>query len=454
MTAERDLTPLVGTNRKGEVVGFARGLDTVSPETAMPGGSLREATNIDLDRLGRPRTRPGYVLRYSGTAIHSLWSDGIRTLFVEGGSLKRLLPDWSARTLTTGLSPGAAVSYASVDGVIYWSNGAQAGRVLADDTASAWGVPGPAGQPLLAALATGGLDAGIYQVAVTFAGSDGEEGGTGLAASVTVSSGGGIRLTAIPQGQASLIRVYASPPNGDGLLHHVDVPMGTTSLTLTKTLRGAALETQFSAPIAPGQIVRYFAGRMWVADGAFLKFSLPLRYGLYRPAQDFFLFPSAITVLEPVADGLFVVADQTYFLAGVVPAQMVRRRLSGDTGVVGTGAQVEARHFGVEGGDHVAYWLGSRGAVVGTAGGGIRHLTDGRINLPAYASGASLFRERQGVRQVITTTRTPGPGSGFGAADSAVAEVVKNKDAIGRSRSACSFGDAVVAEALRGGSPI
>ena len=425
MLEDQALVTLLGETQEGRV-GFARGKDTVSPEAALPAGSLREAKNVDLDRAGRVRRRPGFTRRYAGSGIHSLWGDGARVLFVEGGALKRLLPDWSAKTLHTGLAPDRLLSYEAVNGEVWWSNGEASGRVGADDAVRPWGVPAPSGQPLLAPLTYGGLDAGTYQVAVTFARADGEESGTGLAAVVDVPQGGGIALSAIPQGAADRIRLYASPPNGEALLLHGELPMGTTAVVLARTIRGRRLETQFSEPLPAGQIVRHANGRLWVAVERVLCCSLAFRYALYRPHQDYFLFPARITVLEPVADGLFVVADATYFLAGAAPEQMALRTVDDAGAVEGTAVRIQARHVGVEAPGEVAYWLGTRGAVLGLPGGGLKPVTEDRVALPAYAAGATFFREREGIRQLVTTVREPGPSSGFGVTDAVTVEVRRN----------------------------
>ena len=425
MLEDQALVTLLGETKEGRV-GFARGKDTVSPEAALPAGSLREARNVDIDRAGRVRRRAGFTRRYAGAGIHSLWGDGTRAFFVAGGALKRLLPDWTAKTLQSGLAPDRLLSYELVNGEVWWSNGEASGRIGADDAVRPWGVSAPAGQPLLAPLAHGGLDAGTYQVAVTFARADGEESGTGLAAVVDVPQGGGIELSAIPQGAADRIRVYASPPNGEALLLHGELPMGTTGAVLARTIRGRRLETQLTEPLPAGQIVRHYNARMWIAADRVLYASLPFRYALYRPHQDYFLFPARITVLEPVADGLFVVADATYFLAGAGPEQMALRTVDDAGGVEGTGARVPARHVGVEVPGEVAYWLGTRGAVLGLPGGGLKAVTEDRVALPAYAAGATLAREREGIRQLVTTVREPGPASGFGVSDAVVVEVRRN----------------------------
>lgn len=427
MLPDKSLTPLIGETKEGRV-GFVLGYDNVNPETAMPAGALREAENVDLDKSGRVRRRPGLTLRYTGSGIHSLWAGAGRTLFAEGGALKQLGSGWTATTLATGLSSSAMVSYQDVAGQVWWTNGSQSGRITADGAAGSWAVPNPNGQPTLSVrTGLGGLAAGRYQVAVTFLSADWEESGTGLAAVVDVAQGDGITLSNIPQGDAALVRIYMTPPNGDAFYHYRDLAMGVTSTHIGKATLGRRLETQFAEPLPPGQIVRFYNSRMWVASGSVLWHSLAFRYGLHQPEKDFFYFPSRITVLEPVDDGIYVVADKTYFLAGGTPGQMQLSGISDATGVEGTGLRVQAKHFALEDTkDEVAFWFGSRGAQLGLPGGALKAVMEDRAVVPLYEEGAALFRERNGIRQVVTTVKRPGDTSAFAAVDSAVAEVVRN----------------------------
>src|SRR3546814_18967555 len=73
------------------------------------------------------------------------------------------------------------MAYVYSNGRIYWSNGQVRGFVLADKSIYPWGIDTPPIQPLLQTTATGGLDAGRYQVAITWMrdinGDAGEESG-------------------------------------------------------------------------------------------------------------------------------------------------------------------------------------------------------------------------------------------------------------------------------------
>src|SRR3546814_8797496 len=75
------------------------------------------------------------------------------------------------------VDPNARMSYVYSNGRIYWSNGQVRGFVLADKSIYPWGIDTPPIQPLLQTTATGGLDAGRYQVAITWMGDTNGDGG-------------------------------------------------------------------------------------------------------------------------------------------------------------------------------------------------------------------------------------------------------------------------------------
>lgn len=397
----------------------------MAAETELPEGALREALNVDLSDAGKPRRRAGYTKVYADTLCHSVFTVPGMTVFVANGVLKRLNPDYTVTELQAGLDPQRFVSYDFVDGVLYWMNGAQAGRVLPSGTAAPWWVPGPAGEPLVAASSVGGLDAGSYQVAVTFEDAGGRESGAGLATVVSVPAGGGISLASIPQGDADTVNVYLSAANGHTLYLHRALPMGLTSAHLGVGVRGRPLETQFLDPLPSGQILRHFYGRMLSAAGSTLFYSEAFRPGLCRLSRNYLQYPEPITVVQPVVDGVFVVADKTYFVQALGTPEQAQATVDDTGGVLGTGLRVDASYFNLQevSGD-IGCWFGAEGLVLGLPGGQVLRMTEGRLALDAYGRGASLARRKDGIQQVLTAVQ--GQASGFAAAELVVDEVRRN----------------------------
>ncbi|MCP4210874.1 MAG: hypothetical protein GY764_05285 [Halieaceae bacterium] len=405
--------------------GWPQGVDNITAETDLSSRALREAVNVDLNQVGKPRLRQGFAQRYAGAGVHSLWSGTDKTLFVEAGALKRLWPDYSVTTIRTGLDQNLEVSYEELDGVIRYSNGAQTGAVSALGVEEGWGVEDPAGQPTVAQGPVGGLTSGRYQVAVTFVSAAGEESGSTLATVVEAETG--VSLTNIPQGDAAYVRVYMTEPGGEVLKQQAQIPMGVTAYQITSVSDGPPLDTQFARRMPAGHIVRYFSGMMWVAKDNVLWYSIALRYGVNKPQEAFFQFPERITIVQPVDDGVYVVSDKTYFIAGTNPRAAGQVVVSPNRGIEGTGAQIDTEHFDIERAEGTAaFWYSNRGAMIGLTGGRIEPVMENKVALPEFDHGSTLFREDNGIRQLITTLRGQGTANSFGASDSVVAEVRTN----------------------------
>lgn len=401
---------------------WRQGIDNVAPQTALGKESLREAVNVELLDSGWVRRRPGYVKRYTGTDVHSLHSTGATTVFADGSSLLRLRPDYTTDTIRSDLTAGEELSYAVTHRGTYYSNSSQTGWFNSTDASPYWTCPTPAAPTI--STVPGALPAGSYALSLTaydsvlgesaavplqsFS-SDGEQG---VSVSVTSSS--------LPQ------YVYMTRANGTALYQVATVPAGDTSVVVANAAGGYGVElsTLDLEPLPAGNIVRSYRGQLWVATGSTLAVSRPMRPGLYDPAEDVFFFPEPITVLEPVDDGLYVVADRTYFLSGPTSSDMKLTGLDGDRGVPGTGSVQPSKYFKLcEAQAFVAHWFSERGPVIGLNGGQLINYAEGRLAMEPYQAGSSAFIERNGVQQLVTAVRSPGKDAALRATDSVVVEV-------------------------------
>ena len=406
------------------------GANTKAKETALPDGALRQAVNVDLDDAGWPERRKGRTERIAGlTNAHSLWSDGERAFFITGGVLKQVfVGDWSTIDIVSGLHSTNHASYDSVNGRVFYSNGVDTGIIEKDGSHSPWGVEDP-GQPVVTALSGTGMSmkAGRYQVAMVFVDANRQESGSTLAAVIDVAEGEVIQLSNIPQGGAK-IRVFVTEPNGTILLQHAEIPLAVSSYMITSTVKGRQLETQFMQKPPAGQIVRHYRGRNYIAIDNVLVHTEAERYGLYRPLDNYFpAFPERITIVEPTLDGLFVVSDQTYYIHGNDPANMTVMVAYDQGGVEGTGCRVSSKQFNLEGAaGKVAYWFSDKGGVIGLPGGLVQPVMEERVGVKEYSRGASMFREENGISQLVTSLSGEGSASVANATDSVVLEVRQN----------------------------
>lgn len=365
---------------------------------------LRRCVNFDVSNTGHLTRRRGSTSVYSGSIQPgSLYSNGKRVLFVESGSLWELDKTTSGwRRLLVRLNVGALpMQYLDVAGDIYWSNGVNTGIFTADGQDLPWGLHAPVEQPNLVASSNGGsMTGGAYQVAITFVSDRGEESGTDLAREITVASTstGSIEIRDIPTStEATTVNIYCSHPNGEGLYRVGSLLSGipTYRITAIDNASDRRLETQFGTKPPAGHILEYHNGRIYCALGQVVWYTDPLRYGLVRQHRNFLLYPAPVTVMKAVEDGIYLCADQTYFITGVDTDQFAQREVLPYGAVKGTGIDL--------GKTKQVAWFSDYGFVVAGLQGQVKNLSEERSAVSRFTSGSMLFREQRGLRQLIAT---------------------------------------------------
>lgn len=400
-------------------VGWPAGIDNLNPEQSLARDdqgsaviALRDAENVDLDRQGKPSLRAGYTKIVSASGAHSLWSDpGFPFgLYVDAGRLMGLREDGESFQLASGLGL-QPVSYALAAGRVYWSSAAQNGRVTADGAVEPWGITSPQGAPSAVAASTGGLYGGRYQVTATFLSTTGEESGAPESTVMEVPPNGGIQLAAIPQppNPSWRVRLYVSQADGDVLNSVLTLPSGITTAIVTVFRPGKTLETQFLDAMPPGHIVRWLNGRLYVAVGNVMVYSEALRYGLTRLSENRIGFETTLAMMEPLGAGddmagMFVASGaKTYWLPGTDPKEFHVKIARAHGVVPGTPIRVPGDVFGLQSTAPVIYWLDDAGTgCLGLPGGDVQPLRQNQTIAPEADAGASLYRDQDGVRQVIT----------------------------------------------------
>jgi len=412
------------------------GVNNVAPEGRLPVDengrpiALREAENVDLTAAGYGRRRQGSEACFAGVLTHSLWShDELEFgLFVDAGQLHALEVDESASAL--GLEVGnLPLSYAAVGDRVFFSNAFACGMLTALDRAiHPWGGPATPAAPAVQLVDGYSLPAGLYQVAVTVSDALGRESGAHLALQLQVAEQQGMLLQDLPP--EGTIHVYISGPNDQVLRLAARLSAGTPSYLVAGHADGVKLATQLLDPMPPGQITRIHNGRHWVADGRTLRWSPSLRFGMTDLAHNLIRFDERIDLLEPVgrgtpAVGMFIAAGKrTYWLSGADPSNFSPVDAHAAGAVPGTTVQVPGQSIGMPDDADYTIWLSRRGSyVMGLPGGTVQAINAGQAAIPDAERGASVFAERDGLKQVITTLKAPRE-QGLAVTDRAVAHVV------------------------------
>lgn len=404
--------------------GFVLGIDNMNAEpsaTRDQNGrlvSLHDAVNFDLDRNGDAHRRDGYVKLRDGI-VSSLWcADGWPFGFgLFDGVLCALAEDGSTEPVVTGLAPWDDITYADLGDRVFWSNGSRSGVITLDLEQYPLGVAVP-DPPTATSSASGGLTGGRYQVTTTWQRGSGEESGAGEPQVVSVPEGGGIALSAIPQPDDSTIdflNVYVTPWNGDAFYRSASVPVGVLNYIVGINTEGKQLETLLLEPTPPATMYRMLNARLLYVKGGVLGWSEAVNPGITSIAKNRHTFSGPIDMMEPItqdaAAGVWVSAkNRTWFLEGQDPTatgNSWNMRIKHPYGVVpGSACIVPAKAFNAEGSGNVVYWLDTAGHFcTGSAGGVVTRLADRRFNAGSADRAASFFRERNGMRHVITMPR-------------------------------------------------
>ena len=350
------------------------------------GDYLRNAVNVDLTAAGTLQRRKGSTLAVPGTRCHSLWSDGEQAFYVDGDTLYQ----YPRTVLRSGLVPGRRVSYCETTaGDVIWSNGTVMERIRAGVSAPL-GLPVPNPAPIVTASTGGGLNAGVYQVAITATNADGEESGATWPVQVVVADGGRIEVTGLP---GTLTNIYVSPLNGDKLYLAATTTASSYIIPIMGTLR-QSLQTLGLRPMPAGEIVREHGGRLLVVSGSTLYYSEPFGYGLHDPLRGRIPFGGRITLLAPVEGGCYVGTEtETFWLPGgdIEKTEVVELLPYG--AVPGTDTALE-NEPGVA-------WMSTRGLIVADAQGQAKNVQEATVAVGPAQIGATLYREQDGMRQLV-----------------------------------------------------
>lgn len=413
--------------------GFPAGINNILPEHSVGRNALRAAVNVDIDDTGRLSRRAGTTLISTLPGLHSLFADR-RFPYMLAADADTLysFDETLTPTVVTALTRNADMSYAVNEFGLFYSNGTDTGHIDLAGQRTAWSAPMPAGQPLVGVNAlAGGLNAGEYQVAITFFDAQGRESGAHNATVVDVPEGGGIVLQDWPEMSADVahIGIYMSPANGD-MMYQAEIlaaPMSTPYL-LGRRILGRALDTLFLTPMPPCTLLCMFNGRMLGNYNGTVVWSESINPGLTKRHENWIQFPSVTLIAAAGQDGIFIASEnRTYFMEGADPAVWKRRIVHASGAVRNTLTYVNASDLNLEAAGMVAVWMDTRGELI--AG-----LTDGsvlRLHKDTYAGainaekGSIALREYDGIRQLIAT-HTGGFGSKVRAGDSVSVEVCRN----------------------------
>jgi hypothetical protein len=377
---------------------------------------LKKALNIDLDITGSVSIREGYT-KVDSANFTSLWASrrGNGCYATRNGDLVLINKNYSYTTLLSGVG-SAKISFDEVDDIIYFASDNVTG-IIQGGILSSWGIPKNNLSPSVT-FGTGNLSAGTYQIAFTYVRNDGIESGTGVASLVNAPSKSSIIFTAPTITDPSILytRVYLSTLSSS-VLYYMGTALSGSTLNMGSVSENVNPLRLFNVDAAPtGHIVKYYKGRMYVAQGNILWYSEPFQYQHFRLDSNYIEFPQRITEVMPVEDGIWIGCDRLYLLMGESPDNF-RRAIKDNVVIVEGTSTLVSKSFNIvaQVGDTTTNpktseyrWIVSSDMGIYSLGnqGEAMNLTVENVEFAQADKGSSLFLESYGMNQYLSILKT------------------------------------------------
>ena len=377
----------------GMISGWPSGIDNRSSDQDVPRSSLRDAVNCDILTSGKPRRRRGMRQVIADAGAHSVYGSPSWLVWATATTLNISGPNLVKRVLLTDIRLAAPISYTVLNNEIYFSNEAINGKITAAGNYEPWGITPPSVPPLLSAV-TGNR---FIQVTCVFITASGEESGAPIGRVVSCGDNPVITVTGIPQSSDSRVvatRLYATDVDGREFFQAADVAAGNASYIFNGTpYKGQPLRTQFMQPPPPGQLISDKNGLIYIASGSNVFHTEPLNYNLYDPDAAFFMYSERVTLCRATNDGLYVSADQTYFLPKAGTDDVTQWPALPYKAY--EGAACESIH------SNDVFWMSERGFVVGTQSGEMTNLTEKQLAIDSHERGCMGIIETDGHKALV-----------------------------------------------------
>ncbi len=377
------------------------GINNVAPTHRKDDTDLVSAVNVDIGLTGEVTRRAGYS-EVSDQCHKNLHNSAGYQLATVGSVLTAIHPNGDRHTIHPALGPSRVWYCDLPDGRTTYSNGLIHG-ITDGLTGTEWSIPAPDRLGALDAE-SGALHAGSYRYHLTYVRlADMLEGPATSSEPFDIASGG-FRVEALPARDGYAINVYLSGKDGEGA-YLADATVGTTfSFAGSNSELVTPCRTLGLRPMPVGTITAFWNGRLLVADGKTLWASMPWAPHL-NAWRDFKPFTADITLIQPVAGGVFVGTEQDLiYLGGDTFDQLVY--VAKSIGPVVRGSGVTAPGDKIKLGDGVGLsgeamlCIAGGAMVAGFSGGSVARLTYGRYHT-AVAEVAATFREVNGIPQYV-----------------------------------------------------
>lgn len=238
-------------------------------------------------------------------------------LYQDDSSLYKINHANGALTLLHSLSSSDRLSFCEHAGQIFYTNGADKGRIVGGAKKN-WGVALPP-VPTLTGVA-GALPAGRYLVSVAYIDSSGIEHAANKAAAITVDGTKNIQLSLSSiADDAVYVRIYMSQTDTRELFYHSDAAVGAFPVTLTSlpSDQGQCFTIGLVPPL-DGNVIFSLKDYLIICEDQFVHPSFGKLVHLYNPSEITIARPENIIAGAGLDDGFWTVSSRSaYWSAGV-----------------------------------------------------------------------------------------------------------------------------------------
>lgn len=390
---------------------WTAGANNIAPRDRLPEASLRSAVNVDPLPGGRLAARARYQRRYVGQAVRAVLALGSKLLIADGEDLVEFDTLTNSSRILRAIAGAGPMVGDELNGRLYFCTADEA-LEYDGSTVRTWGVPDVLLQPAVAVALGGTLEAGPYQVAMTYTDQWGREGGTDRALAMSVPAGGQLMVTVPPLPAGCTANLYVSPVGGSTLyLQRRAQAAGVVAIGSVGD-DGIRCETLLCRAPQPGHLVCAHNGVLAVAIDRYAQLTRPMRPHLVDRVRDVYQYPQRIGVLLSVMGNLFVGADRMHVLSSVETADVLQSRALEFPAAPGTGVMLP---------DGRGAWMTQYGqAIAGPDG--VRLLMQGTFAPGPVLRGASGVLDFNG-NQLIVSTLIGRSGASLASSDRFLGEV-------------------------------
>lgn len=391
---------------------WANGANNVASPERLPAGFVRDLVNLDAGAGGQLEGRAGFTGVLAGVDMRLAVAMRERVIYVDGDTVGCYAIGTDSAEALGAIAGSAEIAGTRFGDQVFLSTPLESLRTDGYSL-KPWAVPAPV---MRVELIAGALPAGIYRVAMTALGADGEESGADPMM-VRVSEGQAIRVSS---DDSRPVKAYVTAPNGATLYSQGLLIGGSMAITgvddSTEQLTTAGL---MPFPFCP--LMAAHRGVIVGAQGNYLLFTAPLFSHLMDPIRGFVGYQEPITMIGSTDGGVYVAAGERTYFVTALEGEAISQRVVLDIGAVpGTAVGLP---------DGRVAWFTRYGQAIGDAAGAVT-----LPNRPNYAPvlagiGAAGVLEHNGNALVITTMRGPASPNNLVAGDFAELELVEKADA-------------------------